>query len=149
MKLFAAGAAALLLAATQISAGEHPACNDIDFPYRDSTPDELRDIAQSCATPQMTELYYHRARHGELMADHAVMSRLERIERSRSDWSADEDALFIALVETLTATYDLDPLERADIINAAFQHANEIAELRLRGYDLQAKRLREAGIRRR
>lgn len=147
MEFLRTGPAALLVAAMGATAGEHPACQDVDFSYRGSTPDELREIAQSCAVPEMAELYHHRARRAELIADHAVMSRLEQVQRSLSDrWTMQEDALFITLVELLSTAYGLSSVERTKVINTAFDHTNEVAELRLRGYDLQADRLRDAGI---
>lgn len=144
MKFVKAWGITACLATAGINASEHPACRDIDFAYRGSTPGTLSEIARSCATRQMAELYHNRARHAELMEDHAAMSRLDQAGRSQDEWTPGEEALFIGLVETLSAHYGLSPLQRATVINAAFDHSNEIVELRLQGYDLQARRLREA-----
>lgn len=139
-----------LMVATAVTAGEHPACRDVDFSYRSSPPEALREIARSCARPEMAGLYSRRALHAELMADHAVMSRLEQVQRSPADrWTVKENTLFIALVEAVSAACGLPPLQRARVVNTAFDYANEMAELHLRGYDLQAARLRETGIGRR
>lgn len=146
MKFVKAWGITACLATAGINASEHPACRDIDFAYRGSTPDTLREIARSCAASHMAELYHNRARRAELMEDHAVMSRLEQTGRSPGGWTTGEGALFIGLVETLSAHYGLSPVQRAAVINAAFDHTNEIVELWLRGYDLQARRLREAEL---
>jgi hypothetical protein len=143
MKSLTAWGIAAYLATAGLNASEHPACQNIDFPYRGSAPEVLRDIARSCTRSQMAELYHNRARQAELMEDHAVMSRIEQTRRSTDAWTPREEVLFIGLVETLSAHYALSPLQRAAVINAAFGPANEIVELRLRGYDLQAKQLRE------
>ena len=145
MKAVLSSAAAMCLV-TAVLAGEHPACSDIDYPYQHQPPEELHDIARSCAPGAVADLLYARARHAELMADHALMKRLERIQRSRSDWSTEEDQVFLSLVEVFSAQFDLPAAQRASVLTAAFEHLNELAELRLRGYDLQARRLREAGI---
>ena len=94
----------------------------------------------------MTELNLARARHAELVADHEILNGLQRMQRSRSDWSTQEDRVFLDLVQVFSAAYDLTIKERLSVLNAAFDHVNEIAELRLKGYDLQADRLREAGV---
>ena len=66
MKFVKAWGITACLATAGINASEHPACRDIDFAYRGSTPGTLSEIARSCATRQMAELYHNRARHAEL-----------------------------------------------------------------------------------
>jgi hypothetical protein len=129
------------------TAGEHPACLDIDFPYRDLSSTELKSIAISCDESTMAELYFQRARYAELAEDHAVMNRLERVQKNRTDWTVRQDRLFLTLVEVFTAQRDMPEGQRTEVLGRALEHAIAVSELRLRGYDLQAKRLEATGLR--
>ena len=134
--------------AGESAAGEHTACLDIDFPYRDLSSAELKSIAASCNESTMAELYFRRARYAELAEDHAVMGRLERVQKNRNDWTVEQDQLFLTLVEIFTAQRDMPEEQRAQVLGRALEHAIAVSELRLKGYDLQAKRLEATGLRR-
>lgn len=128
------------------AAGEHPACLDIDFPYRDLSSTELKSIADSCNEGTMADLYFQRARYTELAEDHAVMNRLERVQKNSNDWTVKQDRLFLTLVEIFTAQRDMPAAQRTRVLGRALDHAIAVSELRLRGYDLQAKRLEATGL---
>lgn len=135
-----------LVISYNLTAEEHPACHDIDFPYQEFTSETLRAIADTCTVDAIADLYYGRARHMDLMADHEIMSKLGHIREEQDDWTMDQESLFLALVEVFTAQQNLPEIQRAEVINIALDRTIEIAELRLRGYDRQARRLEMEGI---
>ena len=89
----------------------------------------------------MAYLMEHRARHAQLVEDHAFFDKLERTGRSVSDWRMDINQIFLSLVEVYTGAMDMRPEHRMSVLHTAYARANEIAELRLLGYDPQAARL--------
>lgn len=131
----------LLAACSALAEGEHPACGDVDQPYRHLAPDELRSISAGCSDASMAYLMEHRARHAQLVEDHAFFDKLERTGRSVSDWRMDINQIFLSLVEVYTGAMDMRPEHRMSVLHTAYARANEIAELRLLGYDPQAARL--------
>jgi len=132
----------LTLAVQSTFAGaEHPACNDVDHPFRHLSPVELRDIADQCQNPAMSALMANRAQHAELVQDHAYFERITRIQRSRAEWHMDINVIFLGLVEVFSDEMGLSEEQRISVLDATYSRANEIAELRLRGYDPQAERL--------
>lgn len=140
------GAAILLLAwLPALAENEHPACQDIDQPFQHLSSDELLEIASGCKDPSMSTLMALRARHAELAQDHAFFEGLERAGRSRSDWSVDINQVFLSLVEAFASEMDLSSEQQVSVLHSAYARANEIAELRLRGYDPQAARLESWG----
>jgi len=135
-----------LILSCAVCAEEHPACRDIDFTYHTLTSKTLRTIASSCTDDAIADLYYRRARHAELVADHAVMSQLNQVRKTRDDWTVDQNLLFLSLVEVFTAQQNLPDSERAEVLNTALEHTIDIAELRLKGYDNRARQLEMKGI---
>ena len=127
-------------------AGEHPACLDIDFPYRTLSSAELKSIADSCNEGTIADLYFQRARYTELAEDHAVMNRMERVQKNRNDWTVEQDQLFQTLVEIFTAQRNMPEEQRTQVLGRALDHTIAVSELRLRGYDRQAKRLEATGL---
>ncbi len=136
-----------LVIASTLAAGEHPACHNLDYPYQEVTSDRVRAIADSCTESTIADLYYRRAQHIDLMADHEVMSRLGHVKEEQGDWTMSQERLFLTLVEVFTAQQNLPDRQRAEVLNIALDRTIEISELRLRGYDRQAQRLERRSIR--
>jgi hypothetical protein len=130
-----------ILGASGVRAEEHRACRDLDYPYRDYTPSERRDIAASCQHGPVATLYYHRARHADLVAEERTLARLIPYSPRESHHHFGAYNLYIALIEVLAPVWYPDPLERIEFLNAEYDYRGEVAELRLHGYDALADRL--------
>lgn len=129
----------LLLTSLPVAAdGQNPVCRDMDQPYQHLSADDLSELSKSCTDPAMAELMALRADHAQLVDDHAFYERLEKTQRSASDWHMDIDRVFLSLVEVYTGVLDLSPEQRMSVVQSAYARSNEIVELRLRGYDPQA-----------
>ncbi|MEN8176395.1 MAG: hypothetical protein ABFS23_11570 [Pseudomonadota bacterium] len=131
----------MLLFSGNTGAEEHKACTEIHLEYDSTEATELRQIAESCEQREVALLYYNRAYHKELLQDLNTLSGMQTVQRSNAGWHPDIHRNYIALVELFTPIYAKDSLAGARILNAAYGHALEIAELRLRGYDRIAAKL--------
>lgn len=124
-------------------AEEHPACLDLPL-SKGYTRGELLEIATSCRSPEVADLYFNRAQHISLLNKYIQFERSLVHYGSRYDLSYIESyRIEIALVEAfstpgLTAEKRPQTLKR---LNQVYEQSNEIAELRFRGYDLLADRL--------
>lgn len=130
-----------LLFQTHAIAFEHPGCEQTDYPYWLHSAAELRLIAGTCTSIEVSRLYYLRAYHADLVAEGRAMAGLIPYERRDSNIDFDSYRVYMALVETLTPVWLPEDGDRLHFLNAEYARRMEIAELRLRGYDLQADRL--------
>lgn len=108
-----------------------------------ATPERLREIAASCSTEPTAALFYNRAYHIELLQRYRTAMQLQALQNRQEDAkNYHAYRIFIGLSEAFA---DLSPLpEIGDSVawlNSVYDRAGEIAEMRVRGYDLQADRL--------
>ena len=133
--------ACLILGGNSVFAEQHRACRDLDYPFGDHTPSERRAIAASCQSGPVARLYYHRARHADLVAEERTLARLIAYSPPASRYHFAAYEVYIALIEALAPVWYADPAARVEFLNAEYDHRGEVAELRLHGYDTLADRL--------
>lgn len=131
----------LYLFVAGVSAQEHRACRDADYPYQARSAAELRAIAVSCRPGPMAELYYYRAYYLDLITEAAAMSSLVVRLNPEYRHRFESHRLYMALIEVLAPVWFEQADERVAFLNAEYARAMEVAELRLRGYDRLADRL--------
>ncbi len=122
-------------------AQEHPACSKLDYhlePY-DSTL--LRAIAASCKSESIANLYYNRAYHADLVIEGTTLAELDVYSREGNVAHFDRYRLYMALLEQMAPIWYEDSAERASLLNREYDRSNEVARLRLRGYDHAADKL--------
>ena len=141
MKLVTLFLAWALFGGNTAFAAEHRACRELDHPYTDRTPAETRAIAASCRHRPVATLYYHRARHADLVAEESTLARLIPYSPRVSRYHFASYKIYIALIEALAPVWYADPSARAEFLNAEYDYRGEAAELRLHGYDTLADRL--------
>jgi len=116
-------------------AQEHPACGDLDYRYEALASHELRSIAASCQSESVTNLYYNRAHHADLVNEARTLAGLISHSNARSSTRFETYQLYMTLVEQMAPTWYADVEERADFLNREYDQRGEIARRRLRGYD--------------
>lgn len=124
-------------------ADEAAECTVPDADYSATPPTELRRIAAACDDPQVSRLFYNRAYAGELLADYRTYLGLIPYRSSDSQDQVDFTAyrMFLGLAEAFNEQVDGDQASRLAWLNTAYEQANELAELRMKGYDRVADRL--------
>ena len=123
------------------ASAQHPACG-LDQGLETATSARLyREIAASCEDPNTAELNYNRAYFMELLARYRATLRLQAASGQEDLKDYHAYRIFIGLTEALTRQLATGPSNQADSLNAVYDRASEIAELRLRGYELQANYL--------
>ena len=124
------------------SAGENPVCEQGHVPDKSATPDWLREIAASCSTEPTAALFYNRAYHIELLERYRSVMHLQTFHNKEDVKNYHAYRIFIGLSEAFADTSPLPGAgDTVGWLNSIYNRAGEIAELRLRGYDLQADRL--------
>jgi hypothetical protein len=123
---------------------EHSACHNLPLTDPGYTSGELLAIAQSCESPQVADLYFHRSQHIRLLKKFADFERglLHFSERDDNSY-VESYRMHIALVEVFSSQ-DLLTDKRDQTLNKLnriYEQSQEIAELRFKGYDLIADRL--------
>jgi hypothetical protein len=115
----------------------HPACAEPAEPYAHYSPPELRSIAASCLSPEIARLFYNRAYHADLLEHYRVLARLDRGGRGGDGgYRYETYPMFIGLAEAFARDAWKRRGEAAiRELNAGYDRAMEIAELRIRGYD--------------
>ena len=127
-------------------AQEHAACNSLTYAYEDHAPDELRMIAASCDSKPVANLYYNRAHHSELVSEAAILAGLIAYSDDANRLHLDAYRLYMALIEQMAPVWFSDPVARVNFLNHEYDRRNEIAHLRLRGYDRMADRLEKLTV---
>jgi hypothetical protein len=122
-------------------AQEPAACRDASLPGLDQSADGLRQIAAGCLAEDIAALYYNRAYFKDLQASLASMAKLSGKGMMEGGLSPDAFQTYFFLVELIARDRIPDPLERARHLNRGYDQALEVAEMRLKGYDLSANRL--------
>ena len=102
---------------------------------------ELRAIASNCSDSELARLYYNRAYHQDLLNEAEFLSQLISYRHNSAHQHMINYRLYIAMVE-LFARHSLPKLEvRAVYLNEIYDKYDEVAMLRIRGYDKTADNL--------
>lgn len=102
------------------------------------TATELRNIAAKCEQRQMARLYYNRAYHKDLLKEGGSMTQLISYRGEPLQQTMETYRLYIAMIE-IFAQHAFPQLEaRATYLNNVYDKYDEVARLRLRGYDKTA-----------
>ncbi len=131
-----------LLASSSVIAQEPAACR---APFNDfiNTPaSSLRTIAQGCTDETISDLFFYRAYHRELMDEFRFLAQLESYsDQGRDTAYYQSQRMFIGLAEAFAhqAWLKGDRSSIQDLI-ASYDQAIETAELQLRGNDLLANK---------
>ena len=122
-------------------AEETPACTRTDYDWFRHSAHELRQFATACKSARFSELNYHRAYFRDLVTESDATASLIDFARSgnRADFSA--YTFHMILTEQLARHYFPTTAGRLSHLIDAYEVNNEIAELRLRGYNNLANRL--------
>ncbi|MDJ0805288.1 MAG: hypothetical protein QNJ78_00495 [Gammaproteobacteria bacterium] len=131
----------LLLAVYSTAAEQHSACDTLSIDHLGATIDQLRAIAETCEWPEIATLFYNRAYLRELILEYDRINSMISADRSHQA-NFEAYRILIGLVESFAA----EALSRGDAdtvtrLNRTYDHYIEIAELRLKGYDLIANRM--------
>ena len=105
-------------------------------------PAELRATAERCPPGPTADLWYNRAYHSDLLRRYRSAMELEVYRASDDARNYHSYRIFIGLSEALArhARRSGDP-ENVVWLNSIYDRAGEVAEMRLKGYDLQADHL--------
>lgn len=120
----------------------HAGCRTPVFTKLPVDSTELRAIATSCPPGPRADLWYNRAYHAELLERYRSVMQLE-VYRPQDDMrNYHSYRIFIDLSEAMAEqTLPADSVDTVVWLNSIYDRAGEIAEMRLKGYDLQADRL--------
>jgi hypothetical protein len=138
----------LLITVTALRAGAAAGdCQGLDWTRPDVSSQQLRELAGRCDDLHVSRLMYNRAYHLDLLGRYQAVLKLSPGSHQEDVKNYHAYRIFIGLTEALTAYGDR--ASRGDgpaaWLNSVYDRATEIAELRIKGYDLQADRLeREA-----
>ena len=130
-----------LLTATALRAEQHAACDKPNLQDLDRSAKRLHAIAETCERPEISRLFYKRAYMRELLDQYEQLN--ETISTNdESQASYETYRILIGLVEAFAGGAlsggDTRMLSR---LSRTYDHYIEIAELRLKGYDLIANRM--------
>ena len=138
----------LLIAMTVVSTGSQAGdCQGLDWTNSGVSSDQLRQLASRCEDLDASRLMYNRAYHLDLLGRYRALLKLSPGSNQEDLKDYHAYRMFIGLTEALTAygSQTGNDGEPAAWLNSVYDRATEIAELRMKGYDLQADRLeREA-----
>jgi hypothetical protein len=128
------------------SAEEHPACIDLALNEPGYSGMELLEIARSCTSPVVAELYFNRAQHLRLLNKYSLFEQSLLHYGARYNQAYIESyRIYIALAEAFfSQNLNMDKQQQTVArLNRIYELSSEIAELRFRGYDLLADRLEQ------
>lgn len=107
-----------------------------------TTAVEMRALAAGCPPGPTADLWYNRAYHAELLERYRSAMRLEVYRTADDARNYHSYRVFIELSEALARhAPSATGGDRVAWLNSIYDRAGEIAEMRLKGYDLQADRL--------
>ncbi len=138
-RLFSLG---MLLASSSVIAQEPAACkapfNDITYTPASS----LRTIAQGCSDKTISDLFFYRAYHRELMGEFRFLAQLESYsDQGRDTAYYQSQRMFIGLAEAFAYhSWLKGDMSSIQELIASYDRAIETAELQLRGNDLLANK---------
>lgn len=128
-------------ASVTVLAQEHHACSNHDYHYEAHAPGELRTIAASCKSTPIANLYYNRAYHADLVSEATTLAGLIAYVDNSSSVDFEAYRLYMALLEQMAPIWYPDPGARVAFLNREYDRRDEIARLRLRGYENVADHL--------
>ena len=134
------------LACVDHAAAEHPACVRPEADFSKTSPSALRDIAATCENPEVERLFFNRAYARDLQADYHTYLKLIPFRWIDSQDHVNFNAyrMFLSLAEAFSIQLIDRQEQRITWLNRAYEQANEIAELRMKGNDRVAdRRIRE------
>ncbi|MCB1735132.1 MAG: hypothetical protein H6981_02585 [Gammaproteobacteria bacterium] len=135
-----------LLFAHVANGAQNAACLTPDADFSKTSPIALRAIATSCENPDIERLFYNRAYASDLQADYHTYLKLIPYRRIDSQDQVNFNAyrMFLGLAEAFSTQVNGTEGDRIAWLNRAYEQANELAELRMKGYDRIAdRRVRE------
>lgn len=124
--------------ATQVTAKQHQACSNLNYPYQTHSSKELRAIAATCQSDAVSRLYYNRAYHVDLLQEGETLSQIIALHNRDMRRHIEAYRFYIALVEAFAPSWFPDANARATFLNKEYDRLGEVAELRLHGYDHMA-----------
>lgn len=134
----------LACAATAAAQSPAPNCSPAVLSGQQHSPELLRQAAPTCSSQSQTDLLYNRAYHAELLDRYRSILQLETYRGQEDARNYHAYRIFIALSEALAQSRALASAGDGQAVawlNSVYDRASEIAELRLKGYDLIADRL--------
>lgn len=120
---------------------EPEACHVVPYDFSKHSSADLRELSAVCSLQVFKDLNLHRAYYTDLQADFASFKTLDfdspymRLNPRRH---ARAYRMFIHLAEAFGANSANSAQKRAEILNRVYEEANDIAELRLKGYKSRA-----------
>lgn len=135
MRLFILIFISVLMGASVALAEQSPSCVDTNFEYMNLTAKELRSIAATCHSGELSQLYYNRAYHADLVEEGKTLSELIAYYSRGVEHHFEAYRLYIALIETMSPIWYPNPKDRVTFLNKEYEQRGEVAELRLHGYD--------------
>lgn len=118
-----------------VNAQEHTACLNLDYDYQQHTAKQLRAIAATCQSGRISQLYYNRAYHVDLLKEGETLSQIDALYSRNLTHYIEAYRFYIALIEAFAPSWYPNAEARAAFLNQEYDHRGEVAELRLHGYD--------------
>lgn len=125
---------------TQTMAGEHTACKNPFWDYAQQNPNELREIATSCSDEIISNLYFSRAYHKELLNEYQKLSRLEFYRATNDQMYLESQNMLIGLSEAFA--YNRWKNGEDDVLGQLidqYDQAIETTEYLIRGNEVLAR----------
>jgi len=119
----------------------HHNCPDLATSHEQFTSNELKNIATACKSESIKQLFYNRAYHKELISESRYLFRLIPHSEQNSNHRLYAYHIYISMIEAMAPIWYPDAEARAQFLNNEYELQNEIAELRINGYDQLADRL--------
>jgi hypothetical protein len=127
-------------------AGQHLACSQPVEDFSQYPGGELEQIAATCESPVVSQLFYHRAHFREIEQTNELYEDLIAYRPQEERHHQDSYRIFIGLVEAMVRQRWVNESVKArerhlgELIRV-YEVSEQIAEMRLRGFDLQARAL--------
>ena len=124
----------------QAGPATHSACNNPFWDYSAQSPDELRKIAETCDSDQISNLYFSRAYHIELLNEYKALAALKAYKKSNDQMYIERQRMFIALSEAFA--YDKWKNGNDAVLSNLIDHydqAIEVTEYLLWGNEVLAR----------
>lgn len=133
----------VLIAISVTQANDHTACGDPAYPHALQSSDQLRVIAAACSDPAVSELFFNRAHHADLVADAEALARRHPLRQGNARERFHTYQAYVTFIEALAPVWFPDATERARFLNSEYRRHGEIAELRLNGHHRLADRIEQ------
>ncbi|MCW8908902.1 MAG: hypothetical protein OQL28_16805 [Sedimenticola sp.] len=102
-------------------------------------PTGLRQIARACAEPEISNLFYNRAYHAELLRKFRTLNRLQALKPNHNQTHYHTQRIYIGLAEAFARrAWQRGTGNAISQLNRQYDQSIEIAEYQLKGYDMLA-----------